>query len=68
MIQFALARMDALEIAPRFRSPVFVFFPTYTQSLGYINASVGGYLRCAMRCCRFFSMRSEIEWHLAEVP
>ena len=26
--QFALARMDALEIAPRPRSPVFVFFPT----------------------------------------
>ncbi len=26
--QFALARMDALEIAPRARSPVFVFFPT----------------------------------------
>lgn len=26
--QFALARMDALEIAPRARPPVFVFFPT----------------------------------------
>jgi hypothetical protein len=90
--QFALARMDALEIAARARAPVFVFFPTisthtpftptppyqpdwtrimtptpydvedldrawseppdwlnlgpgYAQALGYINASLGGYLR-----------------------
>ena len=31
--QFALARMDALEIASRSRQPVFVFFPTISTHM-----------------------------------
>ncbi len=36
--QFALARMDALEIAPRSRPPVFVFFPTISTHTPFIPA------------------------------
>jgi hypothetical protein len=36
--QFALARMDALEIAPRARQPVFVFFPTISTHTPFTPA------------------------------
>jgi len=36
--QFALARMDALEIAPRSRRPAFVFFPTISTHTPFIPA------------------------------
>jgi hypothetical protein len=36
--QFALARADALEIAPRDRRPVFVFFPTITTHAPFTPA------------------------------
>lgn len=36
--QFALARMDALEIAPQPRRPVFVFFPTITSHAPFTPA------------------------------
>jgi hypothetical protein len=36
--QFALARMDALEIAPRPRQPVFVFFPTISTHAPFTPA------------------------------
>jgi hypothetical protein len=36
--QFALARMDALEIAPQPRRPVFVFFPTITTHAPFTPA------------------------------
>ncbi|HEU4692432.1 MAG TPA: sulfatase-like hydrolase/transferase [Vicinamibacterales bacterium] len=36
--QFALARMDALEIAPRSRQPVFVFFPTISTHTPFTPA------------------------------
>jgi Sulfatase len=36
--QFALARMDALEIASRSRQPVFVFFPTISTHMPFIPA------------------------------
>ena len=36
--QFALARMDAFEIAPHSRQPVFVFFPTISTHMPFIPA------------------------------
>ena len=36
--QFAIARMDALEIAPRARQPVFVFFPTISTHTPFTPA------------------------------
>jgi hypothetical protein len=36
--QFALARMDALEIAPRAKQPVFVFFPTISTHTPFTPA------------------------------